>query len=112
MDKYQQAGYDWVECMMRIGRKEAAFFENDNILYTESLIQTNCRRMLMAWVYSTMKGAKKIIPLEALQKEEKQEIWDFILDITNGKKRDKKVMLELAKTFYVLEYFLNEKAPE
>lgn len=96
--------------MERIGRKEAAYFENDNVSYTEEIITLNCRRSIMCWVYSEMKKHKKIVAIELLDKKDKDELWLFTKDICAGKTSDKKRMVEVLKVFYTLEYFLNEKA--
>lgn len=108
MDKYQQADFNWLSCMERIGRKETAFFEQDNTGYTEQIIGMNCRRGIMCWVYCTLKSAKKIIPIEELEIEVKNQMWGFVNEICAGKEMDKNRKIEIAKTFYVLEYFLNE----
>lgn len=94
--------------MERIGRKEAVYFENDNVGYTEEIIPFNCRRSIMVWVYSEIKKHKLIVPIEALDKEDKKQMWAFVLEICKWKDFDKKRMIEILKTFYILEYFLNE----
>lgn len=109
MDKYQQIEYSWLQCMERIGRKEAAYFENDNVSYTEEIVTLNCRRGIMCWVYSEMKKNKKIIPIENLDPEDKKNLWEFTIDICSGKINDNKRRIEVLKTFYILEYFLNNK---
>jgi len=108
MDKYQQAEQNWLACMERIGRKEAAYFENDNVGYTEEIIMLNCRRSIMCWVYSEMKKHKKIVPIEQLDEEDKKQLWKFTIDICAGRVTEKKKKIEVLKTFYTLEYFLNE----
>lgn len=109
MDKYQQADADWLACMERIGRKEMAYFENDNVGYTEEIINLNCRRGIMCWVYSTLKQHKKLVAIEKLEKDVKKQMWAFVLEICAGKNADTKRMIEVAKVFYVIEYFINEK---
>lgn len=94
--------------MERIGRKEAAYFENDNIGYTEEIISFNCRRSIMVWVYSELKKNNKIVPIENLAPEDKNNMWGFIKEICAGKTEDQKRMIEVCKVFYVIEYFLNE----
>lgn len=95
--------------MERIGRKEAAYFENDNVSYTEEIVTLNCRRGIMCWVYSEMKKHKKIVPIESLEPEDKKHLWKFTIDICADKITDRKSRVEVLKTFYILEYFLNEK---
>ena len=62
----------------------------------------------MCWVYSELKKHKKIVPIEQLEKEDKKQMWAFVLEICKGKDFEKKRMIEILKTFYILEYFLNE----
>jgi hypothetical protein len=109
MDKFQQHDHDWLQCMMRIGRKETAFFEQDNTGYTEQIVILNCRRSIMVWVYSTMVNSKKLTAIESLDLEVKKQMWGFVNELCSGKEIDKKRRIEIAKTFYVIEYFINEK---
>ena len=108
MDKYQQADKQWLECIERIGRKETEIFENNSEAYTEDVITGNCRRHLMVWIYSILKGRKKIKPIEELDREIKEQMWAFVKEICASKINDKERMAEVAKTFYVIEYFINE----
>jgi hypothetical protein len=108
-NKYQKVDREWLECMMRIGRKELDCFEEYSERYTEQIVTMNCRRAIMTWVYSTLKNAKKITPIEDLDIGAKKQMWAFVLEICNGRNYDKKRMLDICKTFYVIEYFLNEK---
>jgi hypothetical protein len=109
MDKYQQVSHDWLQCMEGIGRKELACFEEYSVGYTEQIVTMNCRRSIMVWVYSTLVGARKIMPIERLDVEVKKQMWAFVLEVCNGKEYDKKRMLEIAKTFYIIEYFIKEQ---
>jgi hypothetical protein len=108
MDKFQRADYDWLLCMMRIGRKETVCFENDSVGYTNQIVDLNCRRGIMVWVYSTLKVAKKVTPIEALEVDVKNKMWAFVNEICAGKEVDKRRKIEIAKVFYVIEYFINE----
>lgn len=107
-NKYQAADRSWLECMMRIGCKETAYFEQDNIGYTNQIIWYKSRRQIVVWVYSTMKVAKVITPIENLEYEVKQQMWGFVNELCAGKDVDKTAKIEIAKTFYVIEYFLKE----
>lgn len=109
MDKYQKAERDWLSCMERIGRKETVYFENDNVGYTDQIIRLNCRRSIMCWVYSELKKHKKLIPIEQLEPVVKKQMWAFVKEICVGKTDDLKRMTEVAKVFYTIEYFINEK---
>lgn len=107
MDKYQQAEYDWLQCMIRIGQKETSAFENDSVGYTDQIVSMNCRRGIMVWVYSELKRHDKIKPIENLEPADKKQMWGFIKEICAGKTDDQKRMIEVAKVFYVIEYFIN-----
>jgi hypothetical protein len=109
MDKFQQADHDWLQCMERIGRKELACFEEYSVGYTDQIVTMTCRRGIMVWVYNTLKAAKKIKPIEELEIEDKKQMWAFINELCAGKTDDRKVKIEVAKVFYVIEYFIKEQ---
>lgn len=109
MDKYQKAQHDWEQLMWRIGRDEKDYFEIDNEFYLDSLIRLPSRRSLMCWIYSDLCFAKKIVRMESLDKETKKRMWDNIRAMCDGKTDDKKILIQLCKVFYVIDYFLNEK---
>lgn len=109
MDQFQQYDKSWLACMERIGRKETTYFEQTNVEYTDQIVKFNCRRQIMCWVYSVLKQNKKIIPIENLEPWVKKKMWAFVKEVCNGKTDEQKRMIEVAKTFYVLEYFINEK---
>lgn len=108
MDKFQQADYNWLECMKRIGRKEMVCFEQDNVGYSNQIVWYTSRRGIMVWVYSTLKTAGLIMAIEGLEVDVKKQMWEFVNEICAGREVDKKSKIEIAKTFYVIEYFLNE----
>jgi len=108
MDKYQQADHDWLECMKRIGRKETAYFEQDNVEYARQIVWYHSRRGIMVWVYSTLQTRKVITAIEDLEQDVKKDMWAFVIELCTGRQVDKKTKIEIAKTFYVIEYFLNE----
>lgn len=98
----------WLACMERIGRKELACFEEYSVGYTEQIVNFNCRRSIMVWVYNALKSARKIKPIEELEIEVKKQMWGFVNEICAGKTDDQKRKIEVAKVFYVIEYFINE----
>lgn len=108
MDKYQQAQHDWYKMMWRIGRKEKDYFEEDNLFYLRSLISSSMRRGIMCWVYSDLCTAKKLPRIESLDREIKEIMWQNAKAICDGKTNDKNILIQVCKTFYVIEYFLNE----
>lgn len=108
MDKYQQAEYDWLQCMIRIGQRELFSFENDSVVWTEQIVCLNCLRSIMVWVYSTLKQHQVIAPIETLDTATKNKMWGFVNEVCEGKLYEKQKKIEVAKVFYVLEYFINE----
>lgn len=109
MDKYQQIEHDWFELMCKIGRKEKDSFEEDNLFYLRSLISSSMRRGIMCWICSDLCRAGKLARLESLDEETKKQMWQNTLEICDGKLQEKDKLLQVCKTFYVIEYFLNEK---
>jgi hypothetical protein len=98
----------WLQAVWRIARKEVAVFEGNNIGYTEDLIKNNARRHMMVWFYAYLVSSKKAPPIEDLDLEVKKEMWAFVKEICAGKTKDSKRMKEIAKVFYLIEYFINE----
>lgn len=109
MDKYQQADHNWKELLWRIGRRETEEFESKSILYTNNLIECNARRELMCWIYRSLVCYKNLIPIEKLDSDVKQKMWLTVKDLCAGRVEDKKKMVDIARVFYVIEYFLNEQ---
>jgi len=99
----------WLEAVWRVARKELSVFEGNNLGYTEDLIFCNARRHFMVWIYNYLVGSKKAPKIEDLEKEVRTEMWAFVREVCAGKTKDKARMIEIAKVFYVLEYFINEK---
>lgn len=110
MDNFQKADYNWLQCMMRIGRKETAYFEQDSVGYTDQMMWYTSRRKIMEWIYNTLVTAKKITPIEKLDLDVKEQMWGFINEICNGKEGNNQVRIEIAKAFYTIEYFLKEQS--
>lgn len=108
-NKYQRSERLWLECMERIGRKELAYFEEYSESYAWQIVNMKCRREIMCWVYSELKKHKKIKPIENLEPHNKKSMWGFVLEICNGVRLSKEEKIQVAKTFYVIEYFLNER---
>ena len=109
MDRFQQYAIAWENIILKTGRKETVVFESNSMAYTEELIMCNARRNLMVLIYGGLEGHKKIKPIEELDKEDKEKMWAFIKEVCAGKTNDKKRMIEIAKVFYTLEYFINER---
>ena len=98
----------WHKIMLNVGRKQTAIFEKDPDVYVDLLMATNCTRHLMKWVYGHLTCKKVIKRLEDYSTEEKQEIWDLVLDKCKAKCQDKTKLIEIAKVFCAIDYFLKE----
>lgn len=110
MDKWQQAQHDWEQLMWRIGRDEKDYFEIDNEFYLDTLIRMSSRRGIMCWIYSDLCSAGRLIRIERLDRDMKNKMWANVKLICEGKTNDQQVLIQVLKSFYVIEYFLNEKA--
>jgi hypothetical protein len=62
----------------------------------------------MRWVYHYLVNKGIIVAIEKLEQKQKEDIWEFVKEVCEGKTTDKVKMLEIAKVFYLMEYFLNE----
>jgi hypothetical protein len=98
----------WLQAVWRVARKEVAVFESNNLAYTDELIFCNARRHLMVWFYAYLVSSKKAPRIEDLELEVKKEMWAFVKELCAGKTNDSKRMKEIAKVFYLIEYFINE----
>lgn len=94
--------------MMRIGQRELFSFENDSVAWSEQIVLFASLRGIMVWVYSTLKQHRLIAPIESLDIETKNKMWGFVNEVCEGKLYGKRNKIEVAKVFYVLEYFINE----
>lgn len=110
-DPFVQADLSWKEKIMDIGRKETAVFESNNLAYTNELIKYNCRRDLMKWIYIDVCNYKKLSKIEDLPQDEKEALWSFVKDVCKGQTADVERMKDIARVFYIIEYFLNENNP-
>lgn len=99
----------WEALFLRIGRKETAAFEDNNVGYTDDLINGNARRGLMVWIYRLLRNFKFLKPIEDLDPDAKRQMWGFVKEICEGKTNDIERMKQIAMVFYTIEYFLNEK---
>lgn len=97
------------QIMLDFGRKQAALFENDNVAYTEALLRLTGSRKAMVWLYDILRNYKYLVPIEDLEKDVKEKMWLTVKDICSGRVEDKDKLVEMCKSFYALEYFLNEK---
>lgn len=106
--KYLEADKRWKNLMLKIGRAESARFSADPDKYAEFLVTTEGARLLMRWIYHYMVCKKIILSIEEYSQEQKQEIWDFVLEKCKDKCQNKTKLIEVAKVFCVIDYFLNE----
>lgn len=107
-DIYAEADEKWHQVMVKVGRAESQRFATNPESYTDILITAESVRLLMRWIYHHMVSRKKIKPIEQYSQEERQEIWDLVLEKCKAKCQDKQKLIEVAKVFCLIEYFLNE----
>jgi len=97
------------EILLDVGRKYARSFEQDNLRFTDSLLNLGGCRKMMVWLYCLLRNIGKLTPLEELPQEEKEHMWEFVKEICVGEHRQREKMREMMMVFYTLEYFLNEQ---
>ena len=64
-------------------------------------------RLNWKYVYSWCIGHKVFQPIENLEPDEKKELWIMTCEICKNYNYNKEQLIELAKIFYTLEYYLN-----
>lgn len=109
VERYNQWHKGWLELMWSIGRKELGYFEDDTIGYANQIVTLNCRRNVMIWVYQHLIRFRGLTPIEKLDPEVKNKMWGTVKDICAGKTENKNLMIQVAKVFYTLEYFINQQ---
>lgn len=109
VERYNKWHEGWLDLMWSIGRKELGYFEEDAMGYTTQIVSLKCRRNIMLWVYQHLVRYRGLTAIEKLDPEVKNKMWETIKDICAGKTENKKLMIEVCKVFYVIEYFINEQ---
>lgn len=109
MNEAVQIAYKEREILFDVGRKYAQSFENDNIKFTEALLNLSGCRKMMVWLYCLLRNTGKLKALEDLPQEEKEHMWEFMKEICTGEHQQREKMRQMAMVFYALEYFLNEQ---
>lgn len=89
-----------------LAEQQAQLFLKDNIAYSETLVSCKVPRLILLGAYKILVNRQIIKPLEKLTQEEKRICWDTSKDISKGR-LSKDELIELAKSLYCLEYFLN-----
>jgi hypothetical protein len=92
----------WLE----LGKQQAELFANDNFIFAELLITTECSRGIMVVCYTVLVRTMIIGPIEKMAIEDKQTLWETAKEIAKGRLGENK-MIELSKALVSLEYFLN-----
>lgn len=105
---YLEADERWVKLMLKIGRENTERFNNNPHIYTELLVTAQSTRHLMRWVYHFLMGKKFIEPIEKLPQDQKEDLWNLVLEQCLKYTRDKKVLKEIAMVFYAMNYFNQE----
>lgn len=108
-DKFIEADERWHALMLKIGREQTQQFDKNPDKYADLLVSVESVRLLMRWVYHHLVNKKKIKRIEDYSQEEKQEIWDLVLEKCKAKCQDRKKLIEVAKVFCALDYFSKEQ---
>jgi hypothetical protein len=98
------------QLLIDIGNKQKESFQKYNVGYMSALVNGKSPKGLMKWVYDILVSEKLLIKLELQPYEKRKSIWtdtlDFIKQFAN-QELTKEEKIELAKSFYAIEYFLN-----
>lgn len=104
----QEAEERWKLLMIRIGRQQAMQFASNPQSYVDILVTTESVRHLMKWVYCHLVKHNTIQRIEDYAQEEKQEMWDLVVEKCSDKCRDKTKLKEVVMVFCAIEFFINE----
>lgn len=107
-NKFTEIDERWHSLMQKIGREESQRFAINPDSYTEILVTAESVRLLMRWIYHHMVSRKIVKPIEHYSQEEKQEIWDLVLEKCRDKCQNKSKLIDVAKVLCVIDYFLKE----
>lgn len=108
VERYYEWHKGWIKTILRIGREQTDQFENASEAYVTDLIEFEPRRKMMMWIYHDLVKEKRLLPVEEYDKETKTRMWLIIKEMVNGRTDDKRKIIEIVKTMYLIEYFINE----
>lgn len=108
-EQYVEIDERWKNIMLKIGREQSEIFAKNPDVYVDILITTEGTRLLMRWIYHFMICRKIIIPIEEYSSEQKQQIWDLVLEKCRDKCQNKTKLIEVSKVFCLIDYFLNQQ---
>lgn len=93
------------DSFIELGRKQSEIFEQNNQVYIDCLIKFDSMRHILITAYVSLIYAKKIIAIEHLPLEEKNQLWGLTKEFASGK-LEKSKTIELSKALYTLEFYL------
>lgn len=108
VQRYNEWHKGWIKTLLRIGREQTDQFENACEAYVTDLIEFDPRRKMMMWIYQDLVKDKRLLPIESYDKETKNRMWATVRELIAGRTNDRDKMIEIAKTMYLIEYFINE----
>lgn len=92
--------------ILELGAKQALMFSDNHLAYTELLVTANTPRLILSYCYSTLCRLGKLQPIEELQLEQKYILWETAKEFSKDR-LNKDEMVQLVKSLYSLEYYLN-----
>lgn len=90
---------------IEMGRKQAELFHQNNQVYIDCLVKFDSPRHIMLLAYSVLVGSGKLVPVESLPLEDKNQLWILTKEFAAGR-MEKTKSLELAKALYTLEHYM------
>lgn len=108
VQRYNEWHKEWIKTLLRIGREQTHQFENACEAYITDLIEYNPRRQMMVWIYQDLVKAQRLLPIESYDQETRNRMWFNVKELIAGRTNDRDKMIEIAKTMYLIEYFINE----
>lgn len=92
----------WIE----LGAKQASMFQGNHLAYCELLVTANSPRRILSYVYGTLCRAGKLTPIENLETDQKNTLWETAKEFSKGRLNEEHGV-QLVKSLYCLEYYLN-----
>lgn len=92
--------------MFELGRKQAGLFLENEVVFCEILVTCYCPRSILLSVYNRLVKTGKLVPIEDMLLDQKQDAWNTAKEIAKGR-LGRKALIEVVKALIALEYFLN-----
>lgn len=90
---------------LNLARQEAETFQQNHVAWMECLVKCDCTKTIMELGYNILVRQNKIIPLEKMPQQEKENIWEQAKDFAMDR-LDKEGLIRMCRGLIILEYFL------